>query len=396
MNIGITFVQKEPGDSIWTNGIKLNALILAKMFIQSSHKVYLVNRYDIKLDQTTPWDIEKYPLISEETALEYNLDIIFILGGAISDEYIKRFKYKNPKSKVVAYHCGNHYILEAEKVLFGKNLKENKPMWNQLLDEIWIIPQQEYHNLYYVHTFSKTPVRVVPFVWDPEHVQKVSDNIDSSNKFNKVQYLPNREKKRISVFEPNINIIKYAMIPIHISEWSYWDIAIKSRLDFLSVTNGIKLLENHEFNGHVKYLDIFKDKKIYMEARYNTPYFLADHTDIVLSHQWENPLNYSYLDALYFGYPLVHNAKMIQDMGYYYPDFNIELGSKQLKKAIIEHDLNYEEYNKKHQILLNRYMSTNKDLVEQYNNLLNSVMYKKSNFIIRSGYDWKTNSISEI
>ncbi len=183
------------------------------------------------------------------------------------------------------------------------------------------------------------------------------------------------------------------MIPIHITEWTNWDEDVKDNIDFISITNGINLMKNNEFNGHVKHLSIFKDKKIYMESRYNTPYFLAEHTDIVLSHQWGNPLNYAYLDALYFNYPLVHNADMIQDMGYYYNDFNIELGSLKLKEAINNHDASSEEYNQKNKKLLERYMSTNKTLIEQYDILLDLLFNTKPNFKVKSGYDWKTNTI---
>jgi len=392
MNIGITFIQKTPEDSIWTNGIKLNALILAKMFMLSkdNHQVYLVNRHDVKADQTTPWDIEKYPMITEEDAID-KVDLMIILGGALTDEYIKRFKAKGSNRKVIAYHCGNHYVLEMEKVLFGENKKENKPLWNQEVDEYWLIPQHEFHNLYYTHTFTKKPVRVVPFVWDPEHIQKLSDEMDKNPKFDKVKYTPGREKKRISIFEPNINVIKYGMIPVHITEWANWDPIVKDKIEFLSLTNGLKLAKNHEFNGHIKYLDIFKEKKFFAESRFNMPYFLADHTDIVLSHQWENPLNYAYLDALYFGYPLIHNAHMIQDMGYYYNDFNIELGSIHLKHAILKHDENHQDYNDKNLKLLGRYLATNKDIIEQYDTLLENLMNGNSKFKTKSGYDWKTN-----
>lgn len=392
MNIGITITQEKPDDSIWTNGIKLNALILAKLLLSSNknHNVYLINC--TSNTESTAWDTSKYKMISLEEAKKL-VDLIIILGTALPDSYIKEFKELDENRKVVAYKCGNHYILEMEKAIFKENDPVSNPIWSQLIDEVWIIPQQEYHNLHYFHTFFKKPVRVVPFVWDPEHVQRVSDEMVLSNKFKPVEYHNYDSKKRISVFEPNINIIKYSMIPIHITEWTNWDEDVKDNIDFISITNGINLMKNNEFNGHVKHLSIFKDKKIYMESRYNTPYFLAEHTDIVLSHQWGNPLNYAYLDALYFNYPLVHNADMIQDMGYYYNDFNIELGSLKLKEAINNHDASSEEYNQKNKKLLERYMSTNKTLIEQYDILLDLLFNTKPNFKVKSGYDWKTNTI---
>ena len=36
------------------------------------------------------------------------------------------------------------------------------------------------------------------------------------------------------------------------------------------------------------------------------------HPDILLSHQWNNALNYLYLEALYKNIPLVHNSDFLQ------------------------------------------------------------------------------------
>lgn len=392
MKIGITIKHEKPGDSIWSNGIKLNALILAKMLLNSpeGHDVYLINVVDNK--ESNQWDSQKYKMILLDEAKEI-LDVIIILGAALHDDYINHFKSLNKDRRVIYYKCGNHYILDTEKVIFKENSENNKPIWTRSIDEVWIIPQQEYHNLHYFYTFFRKPVRVVPFVWDPEHVQKRADEMASTGKFKPVEYKPSDSKKRVSVFEPNINIIKYSMIPIHIVEWANWDPIVNDRLDFLSVTNGDNLLKNHEFNGHIKHLDIYKQKKIYIEARYNTPFFLAEHTDVVLSHQWGNPLNYAYLDALYFNYPLVHNAEMIKDMGYYYNDFNIELGSIQLKNAILEHDQNRLVYNNEHKKLLQRYESSNIEIIKQYDGLLRLAVESVPDFRVRSGYDWKTNTV---
>jgi hypothetical protein len=391
MKIGITISQKAPGDSMWSNGIKLNALILQKMLKNSSrnHEVYLVNREPIELDSTTPWDIVKYPCISLEKA-QQEMDLILIVGAALSDEWIKEFKAIDPNRRVVAYHCGNHYILEMENVLFKENKSTNRPNWNLEIDANWLIPQQEYHNFYYVQTFTRKPTVVVPFVWDSEFVDKVSDTMKASGTYNPVEYVPGRPQKRISVFEPNINCIKYAMIPIHITEWAYRTPIGKSLLDYLSVTNGKDLMANHEFTGHLKYLDIVKEKKIFMESRYNTPYFLAEHTDIVLSHQWGNPLNYAYLDALHFGYPLVHNADMIKDMGYFYNDFNILSGAEQLLKALSEHDLHHEEYKRRSAFALNRYRATNNSLSDLYDKLIDE-LFETKDWDLSYEYDWKTN-----
>jgi hypothetical protein len=120
------------------------------------------------------------------------------------------------------------------------------------------------------------------------------------------------------------------------------------------------------------------------------PYFLSQHTDIVVSHQWENPLNYAYLDALYLGYPLVHNAWMIKDAGYYYDEFDVDSGVKQLTKAIYKH--NQEEYDLRSEKVLKRYSSDTPELIEQYDKLIEN-LFNNPGANFKTKYDYKTNTL---
>lgn len=391
MKIGITISQYSPSDSIWTNGIKLNALILQKMLKHSErdYKVYLVNREPVELDHTTPWNIEKYPCISLQQAQE-EMDLIIILGAQLNDDWIKEFKSKGENRKVVAYRCGNYYVTEMETILFKENSKDFPPNWNQEIDANWLIPQQEFNNFYYVQTYTRKPAFTVPFVWDPEFIEDFAKSSSKEGTIDETFYKPDRSTKRISVFEPNIGIIKYCMIPIHITEWAYRTPIGKDKIDFLSITNGLKLKENHEFNGHVKYLDIVKDRKMYVESRYPAAYFLKEHTDIVLSHQWGNALNYAYLDAMHFGYPLIHNAHFIKDLGFYYEDFNILEGAERLLEVLVDFDKDHESYKKRMAFSMNRYRSTNKGLIELYDKMIDELFGFKD-WELTYEYDWKTN-----
>ena len=127
----------------------------------------------------------------------------------------------------------------------------------------------------------------------------------------------------------------------------------------------------------MNHLDIVKDKVATFESRYITPWFLSEHTDVVVSHQWENPLNYAYLDTLYLGYPLVHNAHMIKDVGYYYEDNNVEQGAEMLWYALTQHDKNMDEYNFKTQKILKKYSSDNIESIETYDILIDNLFNNK-------------------
>ena len=117
---------------------------------------------------------------------------------------------------------------------------------------------------------------------------------------------------------------------------------------------------------------------------------MAQLTDIVIAHQYDNPLNYSYLDALYLQFPLVHNATMIKDAGYYYDGNLIGQGSRQLKQAIENHDNNIESYNENSEKVLTRYTVFNDGLIETYKQLIETTMGIKDHKL-SAMYDWKTN-----
>ena len=91
---------------------------------------------------------------------------------------------------------------------------------------------------------------------------------------------------------------------------------------------------------------------------------MANHADAVVTHHWENGLNYLYYEALFGGYPLIHNSEFIADYGYYYPSFNAEEGGKVLEMALRTHDANLEEYKIKSKHLLDRRSPTSKESID--------------------------------
>ena len=191
--------------------------------------------------------------------------------------------------------------------------------------------------------------------------------------------------------EPNLNVVKYALIPILIAEKVFRNFG-ENPFKQIWIASGERMLKNNYFKGMLKQLDIVKTKipLISFVPRYPVATMLAEETDIVISHQWENPLNYSYLDAIHFGYPMVHNAEMIKDAGYYYKDFNISDGAKQLEYALNDHDQNIKEYAERNKKVLWRYTSTNPELVDTYRKLIEN-LFEPGKHKLSYKYNPKTN-----
>jgi hypothetical protein len=100
---------------------------------------------------------------------------------------------------------------------------------------------------------------------------------------------------------------------------------------------------------------------------------MSKHCDIAISHQWENPLNYLYLDLAWMGWPILHNAHLCKDVGYYYEGFNYYQGSEMLNHILMNHEPNSNEYLNKNRKIINTYIPTNKCLQNKYKNLIENL-----------------------
>jgi hypothetical protein len=284
-----------------------------------------------------------------------------------------------------------------ERVIFGDPDAKGIASWDTGHDETWMIPQQEYQNKEYfrsIYRQEKSQVKVVPFIWDPMFIE-FDKNILKKAGREYPEYKPKpASEKKISVMEPNLNVVKYALLPILIAEEVYRK--VKNNIPFkqIWIVSGKKLLKNKYFLGMMTRLDLVnanpENPLIKFVPRYPVSTILAKESDVVLSHQWTNPLNYSYLDVMHFGYPLVHNADMIKDAGYFYDDFNISEGVKQLELALETHDDNLEQYKNKNKKVLNRYISTNPKLVDTYKKLIEN-LFEPGKHDLSYEYNWKTN-----
>jgi hypothetical protein len=396
MKIGITLSLLEEYESLWVNGIKLNALNLVKTLQQiEGYEVFILDTGDKVEDLTkVSWDYNKYPIKKFKDAV-YELNLLIMLGTALPKNTINVIKQNNPKIKIVKYQCGNNYVIDMERVLFDKDAS-GLPSWDSGHDETWMIPQQEFHNReYYEMVYNQEPesVKVVPFVWDPEHMVRSTVALHKAGK--KIPgYKPSsRSEKRISIMEPNMNVVKYSLIPIMISEKVFRDFG-EGAFKQVYVGSGNHMLKNAYYKGMINTFNLVKNNPplIKYVPRYPVTVFLASETDIVVSHQWGNPLNYAYLDALFFNYPLVHNAEMIKDAGYYYPNFEINKGAKQLEKVLSKHDEpnNLEKYKENNQEVLHRYTSTNPEIVDTYRKLIEN-LFEPNKHKLSYKYNPKTN-----
>lgn len=367
LRIGITIGLHHAGETLWNNGIKQNAVFLAEALRHCPQvaSVALVNTTAVAVTSALPWDLSRYPTMSFDTAKDA-VDVLIELGGQIDGAQTDYLKQRGVR--LVSYCCGFEYVHAMESVLFRRPLWGEHLFVNQRYDDLWVIPQVAHISQSYFEVLRRQTARVVPFVWSPMFLDERVAALAHAG-----EYQPRPGAKRLTVMEPNLNIVKFCLYPALIAELAYRE--RPASVAMLQVTNADTIAkESLEFITLMNQLDIVKEHKAVFLGRRDTPTFLAEQTDIVISHQLENPLNYFYLEVCWQGYPLVHNAPLCDDLGYYYRDNDAEDGARRVIEIIDTHDAQASAYRERQRALIGRYLPDNEYLIATYAALLDELM----------------------
>jgi hypothetical protein len=371
--IGITFNAPENAISMFTNGVRQHALYFTETLLNLGYDVYLVVDDNSISKVGTLYGFNKYKFVSISKIISEKFDAVFQFGYEIFDHLLPELRKVG--TKLAAYHCGNEYIFDTEEALFGTSDKKTQTsrLKEKYFDQIWCIPNMSRHNFYYWQTLYRTEVVEVPFLWSPIAIEQYESDCIKAGIGN-LLYRNRGEKKKIAIFEPNINTIKWCFPALLTCENSY-----RINKDLISHVYITNIADNKKFNfkffnNLVNSLDLKIDSKLSIEARYNTLFFMSKHADFAVSHTLDNPLNYLNFDLCWMGWPLIHNSPLLKDFGYYYEDQNLIQGGEILNKALQEHDKNSDDYLRSNRLAIDRFLPTNKNLLKEYKSLMANLL----------------------
>lgn len=392
IKIGVTLNLVNSVNDMFANGINQNTFYLVELLTIIGYDVTLyvdtnkLNADTEKVLKELLYD-ERFKYKPFETILNDDLNILIQLSFSFwnDDKIIKYLKYMNVK--MIGYFCGNTYIITSEKILYNQHktrdnsrecfkfiLDDGRPV----LDEIWSIPQMVNTNLHYWKTFYRTKCIAVPFIWSTKSFYFTMKQLNITDE-TQLLYVNRGENKSVGIFEPNISIMKWCLPSVIICENAYRK---NKKLKHVYITNipqknssnGINEFNIEAFNHAISNLDIFNDKICSVESRFNTIEFMKNYCDVAVSHQWENPLNYLYFDLAWMGWPIIHNAYLCKDVGYFYDQFNYEEGGEILSNVLNNHDNNINEYINKNREAINKYLPSCVELQTTYINLINDAL----------------------
>jgi len=287
---------------------------------------------------------------------DISIDITLEVGGTISEANRKILKDKFD-TKIVVARLGNSLIIDTEFLLFRAS--PGGGAVSAYTDAVWYSPHHERTKSYLAEIFQSDAV-MMPYLWEPDFI---------GHEFNVELSLD--DVPDLVIMEPNINVVKTLIVPLCIGNHVYLD--APDSFDKLWILNGRSVQNNAFFKQNiVPNLAIVPgeaDKVFFSErAKFDEVF---NQKRIMIGHHWENELNYLYCEALYKGVPLVHNVDSWKEVGYYYPDCEIDKGAVQLQKAIDEfHDASQRDVSRK---FLQRYSIHNKDVQEGYKKLIDNL-----------------------
>jgi len=363
--VAITFNLEPKNPDIWSNGVSQNVIYLYQLLKASK----LVE--DVVMVSWGPKNLIVPPagFLLDGLGIKFarfddvkdKIDVM--IEGSLMINFDKAVELKNRGVKLVNYKMGNDYIMDVEYVLFDK---PSVRLFNGVTyHAVWTFPHHENMCRSYFSIMYQADVRVVPLIWAPTFSDKLKKNLKQKHGL-EFGYKPTGEQsKRIGFFEPNLNVVKTSFTPILICEQAYR--TNPTALKHVYACNTVEKCKHpvmHNFIGRTR---IVANNIMTVEARYQLPDFIARYVDVVLSHQWENGLNYAYFDALYGGYPFIHNSKFLpKGVGYYYEQFDAFDGAKVLLDVIANHDKKHEQYVKRANEYLDTLLPTNPINVHLY------------------------------
>jgi hypothetical protein len=346
MRIGISVVT-HTGQNIWQNGLGQNVIFLAEL-LQRLPFVQSVLLIDVGDQGVMPEQVDlaarNLRLVRTHEATD-EVDVIFEMGGVLDIEWLDLMRARG--KKVVFYCCGQPYVSLAEPAVFSKPAHAVRP---DHCDEVWHLPKDAAYAPM-MRMLHRCDVHEAPFIWHPQFVQQRMREVETlglrygygmSEPADGAAAIGARRGLRVAIFEPNISVVKTSVVPMLVCDEAYR--ADAGTVEAMHVLNTLHLKDHATMLYLANSLDLVREHKATFHGRHDIVGFMVQHADAIVSHQWQNEQNYSYLDALYGDYPLIHNSPWLREAGYYYRGFDAREGAAQLRHAAVAHARGLDHY----------------------------------------------------
>lgn len=367
LKVGVSIFIRKGEQSLWENGVYQNCLFLVMLLLRSpcvERTVLVAGGGDGgPADATNFLADSPVPIIDMATAAQ-ELDLMIEMSAQLGRDWSVAFRERG--GKIVSMRVGNDYVIDIERMTFNKPhgmLVSGAPY-----DEVWTLPEYEASCKPYFASTFRAPTKLMPHLWSPMVIEKAMARGTEGKRF---AYEPGRTQWRVAIFEPNICMVKTSFIPMLGCESAHR--AQPRLIEKMWVYNSFHLKEKPNFVAFAQSLDLVRHGLATFEGRFPLYQVLPGAIDAVFAHHWENAQNYLYYEALYGGWPLIHNSHLIGDCGYRYHGFDCEEGGQALRRAFAEHDANLPAYRERARALIAKLDPEGEENVRLYSAAIESL-----------------------
>ena len=272
--------------------------------------------------------------------------------------------------KIVDIFYGNIYASMAADLLKTDNLDNFSDLMlrsNPSKEGLWISPH--YEEQLQLNSCSigidQEKTTIVPYLWKPKYLKMFFNN-----NVEHVKYENHKNKNSVGIYEPNINHTKTLICPAYtiLDYHKRVGFSEEQRLNFYGIPK-------YNQNKIVNFFNSFpKDLIPRFAINYRKPINqILEESGTILSHQLGNSLNYTTLEALYLGLPIVHNSDHIM-AGYRYEGYNVIDASKLLEQAFNHQDSDLVAYREAADEEIWKYSPDNEKNISTYIKLIEELM----------------------
>jgi len=260
---------------------------------------------------------------------------IISVSRALSETHYKECQSHNVR--VIAFTCGNNFISNLDGFLHKPML--GPPRRTKSYDEAWIIPsfyeQKEYNRIW-----CDIPTYSVPHLWSPrllEHRSKQLEGIAADKLLWKEK--PNTAQIVIASLDANQMYSKTSIVPLIAGEYIY--MRNPSIVKHFFLANRPNNSYADEYIGQLT-IPVISNKGYKEIDQMICALNNDDSFPILVFHQMHHSLNYLYYEAMYYGFPFVHNSSILKHVGYYYEGCDIEACAEAILRAHRMHTKQWE------------------------------------------------------
>ena len=353
--IGVT---TKGSKTIWSNGLNQNSYFFIKLLQKMGYDVDAIatvldveDAQFIGLDRVvlTKDSIKSYSIIFEvasmldEAAMDIcrknNIKVVSINYGSFLFYLMEGLLYKGETPTAV--HIEGRDVLISPHYNFGKEFLKNVTGQN---------------------------IMTIPYIWEPWFID---GTLLKESKINE-KFSKEINKKNVVSLEPNISIAKTCIVPLIIAEGL--ELSDSSKIDSMTLFGTKHLNERTTFNKLYSNTELYKSGKLVIENRYSiSGLFNTKRIGTIVSNHFYNDLNYVTLEALYLGFPIIHNSEFCKEGGYYYDGFNTKLGTELLDRAISTDDHLSDEKIKNAKEIIYGYSINNPSTQRAYRELIKNL-----------------------